>query len=134
MGSRKGRKRSSTSRSAGRSRSWLLFWPLLLALVASPFAVRTASVLALTGPAALRLLYPFVSLIEAPSAHLWLHGLAPEQRDTLAQWMLWAQFPAYGLLASLLARWRGIGTGLVVVLLLHALAVAAALATAHAAF
>ncbi|RRA47391.1 hypothetical protein [Acidipila sp. EB88] len=126
------RRRPATApRKRGRSRkqktsSWLLWWPLLLALVATPFAVRAASVLVLSGPGALRLLYPWVTLIQLHGARLGLGALAPEQRDTLAQWMMWAQFPVYGLLASLVAKWRGIVAGLVVALLLHGAGVAAA--------
>jgi hypothetical protein len=118
---RRGSPARRTKRRAGLPR-WLLWWPFVLALVATPFAVRAASVLALSGPGALRLLYPFVVLIQA---HAPGH-LAPEQRDTLAEWTMWAQFPLYGLLAVLVARWRGIVAGLVTVLVLHAAAAAAA--------
>ena len=67
--------------------------------------MRAASVLALSGPGALRLLYPFVVLAQAHAPA----SLAPEQRDALAEWTMWAQFPVYGLLAALVnGRWRGI--------------------------
>ncbi len=104
------------------SQGLLSWWPLLLALVATPFAVRAASVLVLSGPGALRLLYPFTALLQAhaPAA------LSPEQRDTLAQWTMWAQFPVYGLLLALAGRRRSLPTGLLLVLLLHISAIAAA--------
>lgn len=101
----------------------------MLALVATPFAVRAASVLVLSGPGALRTLYPFVALLQAPG---WLRALAPEQRDALAQWMLWAQFPAYGLLASLIGRWRGLLTGMAAAVLVHLAGLAGALAVSAA--
>jgi hypothetical protein len=116
------RRRTSRKRKR-RSRSWLLWWPLALALVATPFAVRAASVLALSGPGALRLLYPFVVLVQAHAPAT----LAPEQRDALAEWTMWAQFPVYGLLVVLLARFKGIFAGLLTIALLHAAAIGAAL-------
>ena len=102
--------------------SWLSWWPLLLALIVTPFAVRAASVLALSGPGALRLLYPYVVLVQAHAPAT----LAPEQRDVLAEWVMWAQFPVYGLLAVLVGRWRGMGAGVLAALVVHGVAVAAA--------
>ena len=113
------------SRRKPKRSSLVAWWPLLLALVATPFAVRAASVLVLSGPGALRLLYPFVALVQAHAPAT----LAPEQRDTLAEWTMWAQFPVYGLLAALAGRWRGMAAGLLLVLLLHAAAIAAAVFT-----
>ena len=107
--------------------SWLSWWPLLLALIVTPFAVRAASVLALSGPAALRLLYPCVVLVQAHAPAT----LAPEQRDALAEWVMWAQFPAYGLLAVLAGRWRGMGAGLLAALVVHGVAVGAAVGFAR---
>ena len=120
------RKRPRTGKRRKARAGWLALAPLVLALAATPFAVRAASVLALSGPAALRLLYPTVVLVQSQASQL-----APEQRDTLAQWMLWAQFPLYGLLASLIWRWRGVAAALGTVLALHALAVIVALSPAR---
>ena len=100
----------------------LLWWPLAIALVAAPFAVRAASVLALAGPSALRALFPFVALWQAHAPA----RLAPEQRDALAAWVMWAQFPVYGLVVSLFARRRKLGAGFVTALLLHGAALLAA--------
>ncbi len=119
-------RRKRARRKRGRS-SLLFWWPLLLALVATPFAVRAASVLVLSGPGALRLLYPFVTLVQAHAPATF----APEQRDTLAEWTMWAQFPVYGLVAAVVGRWRGIGAGFLAALLLHAAAIAAAILTAR---
>ncbi len=121
------RKRRRTRRKRG-SASLLRWWPLLLALIATPFAVRAASVLALSGPSGLRLLYPFVTLVQAHAPG----SLAPEQRDTLAEWTMWLQFPLYGLLASLAARWRSTASGLLPVVLLHVAALGAAILFAGA--
>lgn len=96
------------------------WWPLLLALLATPFAVRGASVLALTGPSALRELFPWVALVQAHAPA----SLTLEQRATLAGWALWAQLPFYGLVVSLFAlrgRWL---TGLLAVAFLHVAALA----------
>ncbi len=117
------KRKRAPSRKKKKGPGLLAWWPLVLALVATPFAVRAASVLVLSGPAALRLLYPWVALIQAHAPH----SFAPEQRDTLAEWMMWAQFPLYGLLASLLALARRLGTGLLLVLILHGLAIGLAI-------
>lgn len=121
------RKAGPKKRSARRGKkSWAAWWwPFTLALIATPFAVRGASVLALSGPAALRLLYPWMSLAQAAPS------LAPEQRDTLAAVALWAQLPLYGLLLSLFALRRRWGAGLVTLLALHLLAIGAALWFVH---
>ena len=97
--------------------SLLAWWPLAIALAATPFAVRAASVLALSGPAALRLLYPSLAMLQAhPHA-----ALTPEQQDALATALLWTQFPVYGLIVSLFARRGRTVGGLIAVMLLHAL-------------
>jgi hypothetical protein len=115
------RKRSRSRKKTKRS-FLVLWWPLLLALIATPFAVRAASVFALTGPVALRLLYPFVALVQAHASA----QFSGAQRDTLAEWTMWTQFPVYGLLFALIGRWRSLLAALLTVLLLHVAAVAAA--------
>ncbi len=96
---------------------------MLAAVALAPLAVRAASVLAMSGPGALRLLFPAVSLVQA---HL-PATLAPEQRDTAAEWVMWSQLPAYGLLLSLAAWRHKLFPGIVLVLAVHAGAVTAAL-------
>lgn len=113
----------SRARTRKKSSVLVLWWPLLLAIVATPFAVRSASVMALSGPGALRLLYPFVALAQAHAPA----SFAAEQRDTLAEWTMWVQFPAYGLLIALIGRWRGLGAGLLSAIFLHVAAIAAVL-------
>ena len=118
------RKRARRKRKRPSLLSW---WPLLLALIATPFAVRAASGLVLSGPGARRRRYPFVARgqAHAPAA------FAPEQRDTLAEWVMWAQFPVYGLLAVIFGRWRGPAAGLLAALVVHGMAVAAAVLLAR---
>ena len=119
------RTRSRTQSKRGRKRKrsgWLVWLPLLLAAAVAPFAVRAASVLALSGPGALRLLFPFVVLVQVHAPAL----LAPEQRDTLAGWAMWAQFPAYGLIAALATRRRSFAFGAGLALLVHTAAILAA--------
>ncbi len=101
-----------------KSPGLLAWWPLAAALVLTPFAVRAASVLALTGPGALRALFPFVALIQA---------LAPRQGEPLAAGAMWVQFPVYGLMLALFARKRRLLAGCIVVLLVHGAVLAAAL-------
>lgn len=110
------RRGKSRKRKGAHIRAWL---PFLLLVGVTPFAVRAASVLALTGPGALRLLFPWVVLVgtHAPAS------LAPEQRETLAGWAMWVQFPAYGVVVALLMRWRSFAFGAGIALLLHAGAV-----------
>jgi hypothetical protein len=99
---------------------WL--WPVLVGLLVTPFAVRAASVLALSGPAALKILFPFVAFLQAH----WTPSLAGGL-EHYASWAMWVQFPAYGLLAAPAGRAIGISRALLLVLALHIAAVAAAL-------
>jgi hypothetical protein len=41
-----------------KSKTFLIWWPLLLGIVVTPLTIHFASILALEGPSALRLLYP----------------------------------------------------------------------------
>ncbi len=100
------RKRKRTKR---KNPGWRVWWPLVLAILLTPLAVRGASLLALAGPGALRALFPFAALARSQA------GLA-----------MWAQLPVYGLVLALFARRRRLGAGLPVVLLVHAAALAAA--------
>ncbi len=101
------RKRKRSKRKNPGPRAW---WPLLLALLLTPLAVRGASFLALTGPGALRAAFPFAALARSE-----------------ANLAMWAQLPVYGLVLALFARRRRLRAGLLAVLLIHAAALAAAL-------
>ncbi|HVJ07962.1 MAG TPA: hypothetical protein VM554_06235 [Acidisarcina sp.] len=102
------------SRKKKNSAGWLAWWPLILGILVTPFAVRAAGILALTGPTALRMLYPFALL---PAEHAL--GLRDSLADTASQAMMYLQFPLYGLLAMLLQRWKSIGFALLVIAGLH---------------
>jgi hypothetical protein len=120
-----GRKRRSSARKK-RKNGWILWWPLLLGVVATPFALHAASILALEGPAGLRLLYPFVLLVKDP-----VFGLSNDLANTVSQGMMYAQFPLYGLLMAVVLRWRNVALALGTVLVVHALGILALLLRAH---
>jgi hypothetical protein len=119
------RSRARTRKKKKPAARWLLIlWPLILGIVATPLAVRGASVLAMSGPPALRLLYPYVVLVQSQS-----QSFVASQQDTLAQWAMWGQFPAYGLLWMASRRlMRGTG-GLLSVVVAHCAGLAAAILT-----
>ena len=80
------------------------WWPLLAGAAVTPFAVKTAEILPLTGADGLmklRLLYPFAMLLRE-------HALSFSEgnSETLSQFMLYAQFPLYGLVAMLSIKWK----------------------------
>jgi len=94
--------------------NWLAWWPVALGIVVTPFTVRAAGILALTGPSALRMLYPFALI---PAEHAF--GLRESVADAFSQAMMWLQFPLYGLLLVLLARWKRMGIATAIVAALH---------------
>jgi hypothetical protein len=102
--------------------SWLLWVPLLTGIVVAPLAIRAAGVLALSGPRALALLFPFVEIVRNPL--LRLPGAA-------AQWVMYLQFPLYGLFMGVLLRSRNLLTALGFVIFLHGAEVLGAILLAH---
>lgn len=94
----KARKRRAAGTRFG-FRGWKALWPLLLCLALMPFAVQSASILALAGPKAFALLYPWVEVVRSPALHI-----PPAWLGTLSQWLIYVQFPAYGLLMTLTFR------------------------------
>jgi hypothetical protein len=94
----KPRKRASTPRRGG-GWNWKALWPLALCLLITPVAIHMADILAMEGPKAFALLYPWVEVVRSPALHL-----PPAWLDTLAQWTIYLQFPAYGLLMTLTFR------------------------------
>lgn len=102
------------SRRKKKSAGWLAWWPLLLGIAITPLTVRAAGILALTGPAALRMLYPFALL---PAEHA--IGLRDAIGETASQAMMYLQFPLYGLLLMLAMRWWRVGTALLAIAALH---------------
>jgi hypothetical protein len=94
-----GAAKARKKRGAGKSAGWVRFWPLAVCLAITPFTVRAASILALEGPKAFALVYPWVEVVRSPALHLpadWLDGLS--------QWIIYLQYPCYGALMTLTFR------------------------------
>jgi hypothetical protein len=116
------KRRSRKKQSAG----WLAWWPLILGIAATPFAVKAATLMALAGPAGLRLLYPWMLLPKLPFL-----GLSGSLGDSISQAMMYLQFPLYGLFAMMIRKWKGAGAAILQVALLHLLAVGLLFAAAR---
>jgi hypothetical protein len=105
---------------------WLAWWPVILGIAVTPFAVKAATLMALTGPDGLRLLYPWMLI---PKLHFL--GLSDSLGDNTSQAMMYLQFPLYGLLAMLIRRAKGSARAIVTLALLHLLAVGLLFVAAH---
>jgi hypothetical protein len=90
------RKRATRKSERG---GWMALLPLLLGIVITPFALRAASILALEGPRAFALLYPWVEVVRSRALHLPANLVA-----NASEWMMYLQFPLYGLIVML--TWR----------------------------
>ncbi|MGB7190719.1 MAG: hypothetical protein WBD10_11315 [Acidobacteriaceae bacterium] len=106
--------------------SWAAWIPLALGIVMTPVALRAASILALSGTGGLMLLYPFVQIVQNPA--LQVPGAFA---DSLAQWIMYLQFPLYGLLMARIIKSKGLWIALNVVVFLHAAGVGLAYLLAH---
>ena len=73
--------------------------PLLLGVLITPFALRAASIAALAGPKPFALLYPWVEVLRSRALHL-----PADLVSRASEWMMYLQFPLYGLIATL--TWR----------------------------
>ena len=80
--------------------------------------MKAATLMALTGPDGLRLLYPWMLI---PKLHFL--GLSDSLSDTISQAMMYLQFPLYGVFGILVHRWKGPGAAVLQLTLLHLLAV-----------
>lgn len=94
----KPRKRKTSASRAGWG-GWKALWPFLVCCALTPFAFQSASILALEGPKAFALLYPWVEVVRSPALHV-----PPASLATLSQWIIYLQFPVYGLLMTLTFR------------------------------
>jgi hypothetical protein len=121
------KRRRPSARQKKSKRGLLNWWPLLLGIAVTPFAIHAASILALEGPSALRMLYPYVLLIKEP-----VFGLSSDLGNSLSQGMMYAQFPFYGLLMSLILRSKGPGFAIGSGILLHLAGIIGLLFLAHA--
>lgn len=106
--------------------SWATWIPLVLGVAMTPVALRAASILALSGAGGLMLLYPFVQIVQNPALHL-----PGAFADPLAQWIMYLQFPLYGLLMARIIKSKGFWIALNVVVFLHAAGVGLAYLLAH---
>jgi hypothetical protein len=111
-------------RSSRTPLAWGIVWALVLAgIVAAYFVVRYAEVVPLLGHAGLfrlRLIAPLAMLAHQPQL-----GIPDAAADTIAQVLMYAQFPLYGFLLGILWRTAGFLRAVTVVVLIHALAVCA---------
>jgi hypothetical protein len=105
---------------------WLTWWPVILGVAATPFAVKAATLMALTGPDGLRLLYPWMLI---PKLHLL--GLSDSLGNAVSQAMMYLQFPLYGVAAMLIHRSKGAVPAILVLALVHILAVGLLFVAAH---
>ncbi len=105
--------RARKLRVPSRSKPIHALWPLLFCVALDPFLVRAASILALEGPKPFTLLFPWVEFVHLPIFHF-----TGETMSTISQWVLYLQFPVYGLLMTLRSRadrrWRALNIGLAV--------------------
>lgn len=96
---------------------WITLLIVLIGFISIPFALWGAGILALSGPSALAMLYPYVVLVKLASSHL----TAPIA-NPLAQWLMYLQFPLYGIFMARVYRSRGFWIALNAVIWLHILA------------
>jgi hypothetical protein len=98
-------KRSPVRKSKRKSsRGWTAWWPLAAGIAVTLAGVKTAEILPLMGPGGLlrlQLLYPFVLLLKQPQL-----GLSDSAGELWSQIMLYAQYPLYGVYASIATRWK----------------------------
>lgn len=87
--------------------------PLAVGILVTPATLRMASVLALSGVDALTVLYPWVQVVKSP-----VLGAAGDA-FSVGQWIMYLQFPFYGLVMSWLWRTRGFATALTAIVFLH---------------
>ncbi len=118
------RKPSTRKKKKNAARGWLTWWPLLLGILVTPLTVRAAGVMALAGPDALRMLYPWVQLVQS-------HVFTVEIAGTLSQAMMYLQFPLFGLLMALVLRAKGLLPAIIAGTVAHFGAVAIVVALAH---
>jgi len=114
-------KRKPATRRRSRKRQpsgWIAWWPLMVGIAVTPFAVKAATLMALTGPDGLRLLYPWVLLPK-----LRFLGQSESVGNLISQVMIYLQFPLYGVFGMIVNRWKGPGAAILQLTLLHLLAV-----------
>lgn len=100
---------------------------VILSILLTPVAIHAASVLSLSGSSGLTLLYPFVQIVKSPGMNV-----PADIANTAAQWIMYLQFPLYGVLAAKLMRPLGTAIALGVAAALHCVGIGIAYFLAHA--
>ncbi len=113
-------KPKSKPKSKKKSRGWLQWWPVVVGIALVPFAVRAVDILALTGRWQAWAVAPWSFLLQGNPLHL-----SPAGADYLAEAVLDAQFPVYGVMYVLLTRRLRPGTAIGLIVAIHLLAFAA---------
>jgi hypothetical protein len=123
------KRRTVSPRKRKKKGSGLLaaWWPLLLGIAVTPFAVHAASIMALAGPSALTTLYPWVLLLKSPAI-----GLGNGFGENMSQLLMYIQFPLYGLLVALIHRSKSLWIGLAAAAGTHLIAMFAVFLTTRA--
>lgn len=106
------RRKRGTRKSARAG--WMAVFPLLIGILITPFALRAASIVALAGPKAFALLYPWVEVLRSPALHF-----PANFAGTASEWMMYLQFPLYGLFVMLTWRARRYLRAFIIGLILH---------------
>jgi hypothetical protein len=97
----------------------------IFSVLATPVAIHAASILALSGPDELMMLFPFVQIVKSPGMRI-----PADLANITAQWIMYLQFPLYGLIAAKVMRSMGaVGVGAAVAL--HCIGIAIAYLLAH---
>jgi hypothetical protein len=107
------RKKRGASKNSARG-GWISLWPLLLGIAVTPLTVRAASIVALEGPKAFALLYPWVVVLRCRALHF-----PADLVGRSSEWMLFLQFPLYGLLMTLTYRAGRHLRAVIVALIVH---------------
>jgi hypothetical protein len=115
------RPRKTATRKSKRknSRNWTAWWPVMAGIAITLAAVKTAEILPLMGPGGLlrlQLLYPFALLLKQPQL-----GLSDAAGELCSQIMLYAQYPLYGLYASIATKWKPLWAVLMQLTAIHLL-------------
>jgi hypothetical protein len=96
------------------------FLPVLVGILLTPAAMRFADVLALSGPDGMTLLYPWVEFVKSPALRI-----SADVAMQASQWIMYVQFPIYGLIMMRYLRAGRALAASISVLLIHVAAILA---------
>jgi hypothetical protein len=113
-------KKSAPRKRKKNSQTGVPVWlPLVVGVVITLLAVKTAEILPLMGPGGLlklQLLYPYALLLKLPQL-----GLSEATSELWSQVMLYAQWTFYGIYVAVMMRRKSLGLALMQVAVLHLL-------------